>query len=629
MSAPLIPKPQISVLCVEDDPAARVFFSRIIFRKFPDVRLMTAENGTDGLDIFMERRPEIVITDVRMPHMDGIQMAGKIKAVSPETVIIVVTAHSDTDYLLKAIEIGINHYVIKPVEHQKLISAIDKSISGINLIWQVKAQEAAIQQLASFTQISPNPVIETDLSGKITYYNEAATRTLRDITRCQEVAIFLPPDMDEILQAFRDGRGDQVNREIRINEAYFEENIHFARQFETVRIYAADITEREKMHEELLKAQKLESLGVMAGGIAHGFNNILTAILGNLSLARMQINPSHDIARRLGECEKAAVQASELAQQLLTFSSGGEPVKKIIDPAPLIRKAASFVLRGTNVRCVIELAESLWCLEADGGQFNQVLQNLLINAMQAMPGGGEVTVRAENELLEEDNPHQLASGHYLKVSIEDNGCGIAPEDLTRIFDPYFTTKPQGTGLGLSAVYSIIRKHGGKVEVSSAGGKGSCFSVHMPARPESRPEEDIFDKRAAAGESFRVLIMDDEEFVREIAVEIMEFIGYEVESCADGNEAVRLYEAARERNTPFNAVILDLTVPGGMGGKETAEQLLRIDPEAVLVVSSGYSNDPVVANFRQYGFSGVINKPFDAETLMRELERLMPAAGRRE
>ena len=386
-------------------------------------------------------------------------------------------------------------------------------------------------------------------------------------------------------------------------------------------VVARDISEQIRMQDELIKAQKLESLGVFAGGIAHDFNNILTSILANLSFARMQITPSHQIARRLEECEKATVRASELTQQLLTFARGGEPVKKVLDPAPLIREAASFVLRGSNVKSVVELQPDLWCVEADGGQLSQSLHNLLINAAQAMPDGGEVVVGAQNVTLGEENAFRLATGHYLRISVEDHGCGIPPENLGRIFDPYFTTKSQGSGLGLASVYSIVKRHGGTVGIASTVGEGSRFEILLPAMPGNRPEtagnREIDDERVDG----RVLIMDDEIFIREIAEEVLRFIGYNVESCADGKEAVELYRKAKGKNTPYSCVVLDLTVPGGMGGKEAASRILEIDPKAVLIVSSGYSNDPIIANYQSYGFSGAIRKPFNTETLAGELKRV--------
>ncbi|HKZ16696.1 MAG TPA: PAS domain S-box protein, partial [Geobacteraceae bacterium] len=393
---------------------------------------------------------------------------------------------------------------------------------------------------------------------------------------------------------------------------------------EAVLVVARDIREQKKMQEELLKAQKLESLGILAGGIAHDFNNILTGVLGNLSLANARLGPDHSIARYLGDCEKAVVQASKLTQQLLTFARGGEPVKKLIDAASLIRETASFVLRGSNVRSVIELADDLWSVEADSGQLNQALNNILINAAQSMPNGGEITVRAGNETLEPENMHQLPSGYYLRIVIEDRGCGIPSENLTRVFDPYFTTKTEGNGLGLASVYSIIKRHGGAVEVSSSVGIGSSITIHLPALPGELPEGEAVNKapELIGNGRGRILIMDDEDFIRDIASEILEFMGYEVESCADGKEAVERFRKARESKIPYDAVILDLTIPGGMGGKEASALILKIDPHAVLIVSSGYSNDPVVANFRQHGFSGVVSKPFDANGLARELDRLI-------
>jgi signal transduction histidine kinase/ActR/RegA family two-component response regulator len=382
-----------------------------------------------------------------------------------------------------------------------------------------------------------------------------------------------------------------------------------------------EIAERQRAEDELLKSQKLESLGVFAGGIAHDFNNILTAILGNLSFARKQISPSDIIAKRVEECEKATIMASELTRQLLTFAKGGEPVKKLMDPASLIKEAASLVLRGANVRCVIDLENDLWYVEADSGQFSQALNNLLINARQAMSEGGEVSVRGRNETLADGNPHQLPPGDYIRIDVADHGCGILRENLVRIFDPYFTTKSQGSGLGLATVYSIVKRHGGTVGVTSTIGAGSIFTIHLPATPSKRPERPVIAAESEKAGGGRVLVMDDEDFIRDITSEILHYLGYDVESCVDGREAVERFRQARESTAPFSAVILDLTIPGGMGGKETACQILEIDPDAVLIVSSGYSNDPVIANYRHYGFSGVIRKPFDADTLAGELQRL--------
>jgi len=389
-----------------------------------------------------------------------------------------------------------------------------------------------------------------------------------------------------------------------------------------LQVIARDITDRKKLQEELLKAHKLESLGVLAGGIAHDFNNILTGILGNLSLANARLDPTHPIARYLRDCEKATTRASKLTQQLLTFARGGEPVKKLIDAGRLIRETASFVFRGSNVKAVFDFEDDLWIVEADSGQINQALHNVLINAIQAMPDGGEVTIRAGNETLAVDNANLLSSGNYIRIAIEDRGCGIPVENLGRIFDPYFTTKPDGTGLGLSSVYSIVKRHGGSVEATSNAGVGSCVALYLPALPCACPEGETAVTAPELTGSGRILIMDDEELIRDIATEILQFSGYQVASCLNGSEAVALFQDAWDRNNPFDAVILDLTIPGAMGGKEAAGLILEINPDAVLIVSSGYSNDPVVADYRTYGFSGAVSKPFGVRGLVKELGRLM-------
>ncbi len=385
---------------------------------------------------------------------------------------------------------------------------------------------------------------------------------------------------------------------------------------------ARDISEQKKMQDEFIKAQKLESLGVLAGGIAHDFNNLLTGILGNISLARQQLDASNCIGARLESCEKAAVRASELTRQLLTFARGGEPIKALVNPGPLIEENAAFVLRGSKVRCEVVLADDLWSIDADAGQISQVLHNMLINSIQAMPEGGVIRLMAQNEVLETANTANLPAGDYLNIQIEDHGGGISSENISRIFDPYFTTKSEGSGLGLASVYSIIHRHGGSIEVTSTVGQGSIFIIHLPAVSEKNPENEVEQTGTVLPGSGRILVMDDEEIIREMAEEILRFAGYQVHSCENGKQAVDVYRKAYGQNRCFDAVIMDLTVPGGMGGVEAAGLILKIDPEAVLIVSSGYSNDPVVAKYLQYGFRGAVVKPFSAGSLVTEVRRMI-------
>ncbi len=384
-----------------------------------------------------------------------------------------------------------------------------------------------------------------------------------------------------------------------------------------------DISEREEYEKEHLKIEKLESLGVLAGGIAHDFNNILTGVMGNISFARLLLDKFHKAAEPLYEAEKATVRAGELARQLLTFSRGGEPIKKIVSVRNLLKEAVSLVLRGSNVKGTIEAANDLSAVEADEGQLNQVFTNIVINATQAMPGGGNLLVKATNEQLEAHNKFELPAGSYVKLVFSDDGCGIPAEDLIKIFDPYFTTKSAGNGLGLASAHSIIVRHGGVIRVTSRQGKGTEFTIHIPAISDNIDEQSVSSPpKSTGGHGGSVLVMDDEEMICTLVTNQLQYLGYHVTTCADGVEAIDLYRSAMEAGTPFVVVIMDLTIPGGMGGKEAAEKILAIDPQARLIVSSGYSGDPVLANFRNYGFSGVVEKPYNVEKLEAALNSVL-------
>jgi two-component system cell cycle sensor histidine kinase/response regulator CckA len=381
-----------------------------------------------------------------------------------------------------------------------------------------------------------------------------------------------------------------------------------------------DITERESLQHRLLNAQRLESLGVLAGGIAHDFNNILTAIMGNISMARMVLATPEKSARLLDNAEKATLRATELATQLLTFAKGGAPVKKTVSIRKIVNESFSLALRGTNVKGIVTIPDCLHDIEADEGQISQVFNNIVINAVQAMPGGGKIIVQGTNLALEAENSLMLPPGGYVKLSFSDEGCGM-PEDVRKkIFDPYFTTKSGGMGLGLASVHSIINRHGGHIEAHSKVGEGTTFTLFLPSAGEASTGAEICNRirqsEALAGGS--VLIMDDEEMIRELAAEMLGHLGYEVTTCASGEEAVRKYRMAKEGNKPFSFVIMDLTIPGGMGGRESAKDILAFDPDSRLIASSGYSNDPVMADFCNYGFCGSIVKPYTLDDLTRVL-----------
>ncbi|MBI5589384.1 MAG: response regulator [Deltaproteobacteria bacterium] len=381
-----------------------------------------------------------------------------------------------------------------------------------------------------------------------------------------------------------------------------------------------DVTRQKKLEEELLKAQKLESIGVLAEGIAHDFNNILTMILGNISLAKMTAEPGGKVCNWLNEAEKASARAKDLTQQLLTFSKGGVPIKKVISLEHAIKYSMSFALRGANVKGDFRITGGFRTVEADEGQIIQALNNLIINAIQAMPDGGVLTIEVSTVVIESRDNLPLINGEYVKITLADQGAGIPAENLLRIFDPYFTTKQKGSGLGLAVTYSIIKNHGGHIDVESMAGSGTVFTIHMPASEEPVEITEIEESRIAG--KGRILIMDDEEMVREVGREILCHLGYDAETAGDGAEAIEASKNAKNAGKPFDVVILDLTIPGGMGGKEAVKRLREIDPSVKAIVSSGYSNDPVMADFCAYGFNEVMIKPYNVTELSLALHKMI-------
>ncbi len=377
-----------------------------------------------------------------------------------------------------------------------------------------------------------------------------------------------------------------------------------------------DITEQRMTQNELLKNQKLESLGVLAGGIAHDFNNILTGIMGNISFARMSLGKPEKAEQLLENAEMASLRASSLATQLLTFAKGGKPIKQRVSVVHILEETLSLTLRGANVKGVVEIPESLHAIEADEGQISQVFNNLIINAVQAMPGGGTLTVKAENTTLKANNKLLLSQGGYVILSFSDQGCGISKEDQKKIFDPYFTTKSGGNGLGLASANSIISRHGGHIGLESIVGEGAIFTIYLPSIDETDSKYQATSLTQTTDNHIggSILVMDDEKMILDLLTEMLEFLGYQVTTCENGAEAVAKYKANMESGTPFLAVIMDLTIPGGMGGKEAAEQILSIEPNASLIVSSGYSNDPIMSDYGSHGFIGAVTKPYNIKQL---------------
>ncbi|MFO7536117.1 MAG: cache domain-containing protein [Kiritimatiellia bacterium] len=386
----------------------------------------------------------------------------------------------------------------------------------------------------------------------------------------------------------------------------------------------SDITQHKRAETELQNMQKLQSVGTLAGGIAHDFNNILMGVFGNIALAKEDLPKDHPGYVSLEEAEKAMNRAVRLTKQLLTFAKGGEPVKENVSLGALVEEVARFDLSGSNVRLECRPAADLWLAEVDKGQIQQVISNLTINARQAMPEGGRLYIALENALVPEGAVAGLAPGKYVRVTLRDEGTGIEHKHLARIFDPYFTTKQSGNGLGLAIAYSVIQKHGGRIGVESELGKGTTFTLYLPAseaQPASQTESPD-GKCTPLGRPARILVMDDEETVCALVSRMLARGGYSAATAPDGQQAVTLYKEAMAAGAPFDAVIMDLTIPGGIGGKEAIRLLLAVDPQARVIVSSGYAGDPVMANYADYGFKGIAAKPYTQSELRKVLGQVL-------
>ena len=597
-----------------------------------------ATTGEEALEKAQQNQPDIALMDIKLKgFMDGIQAAELIRA-KIDIPIIYLTAYADRDTLHRAKITEPFGYILKPYDEKELYTTIEMALYKHRMERKLRESE---QWFSTTLNSISDAVIATNKDGFITFMNPVAEK-LTGWSRSDAIGESLSKVFDVVAENTADASHIDRTQDISVMEfhGFSNSKILFSKNglqriiedsmapiqkpdgtITGVVLIFRDISERRKFEQELIKTQKLESLGVLAGGIAHDFNNVLTAIIGNTSIAKLNIDPTSETYQLLVEVENASKRAKTLTRQLLTFSKGGEPVKKVINIKDSIRNAVSFALKGSNIKCEFNFTPDLMVVNADEAQLTQAFYNIINNARQANPSDHKILVSATNKHVGVEQKLAIKSGPYVVVDVVDHGEGIQSENLSKIFDPYFTTRQNASGLGLSISYSIIKKHGGNILVESTPELGTRVTVYIPATEQKSKQHPIRDYEFPVRKS-KILVMDDEPLIRNLVKRMLNIIGHAVDTANHGQQAIELYARALKSGSPYDVVILDLTVQGGMGGQETIQKLLAIDPKVKAIVSSGYSNDPIMANYKDYGFCGVVAKPYETHELNRAINEVL-------
>jgi two-component system, cell cycle sensor histidine kinase and response regulator CckA len=622
----------MKILLVEDHQESRRSLQRLIERRGHEViGVGSAEEAKRAL---LGDKFPFLILDWMLPGKSGVELCRELRAQpdGDEMFILLVTARTDTKDLEQALAAGASDYLTKPLDIALLNVRLSVAERQIRDLAERNQARAALQESArTMTDILENTTdgfFALDHEWKFTYLNSEAERLL-DRKRDEVIGKELWQEFPELIgspfeQNYRRVLTEQAAVEFEASDAagriWFEMRAYPSGR--GISVFFRDVTERKRMEEERLTTSKLESLGTLAGGIAHDLNNILTVISGNIGLAQIEApSDAGSLLSFLSKAGQAAQHAAHLSSQLLTFSKGGAPIKRVSSLSELLAQAAEFSLYGSNLRADIDLAADLWKAEVDPGQIEQVMNALVINAREAMPHGGTVRISARNVKLEEHPGALLPAGRYLKIAVTDRGSGVDEDLATKIFDPYFTTKPMGSGLGLAISYSIVKKHGGMLHLESSSPEGSTFVFYLPAsKSKSVSLEPVVSERVFHFNHQRILVMDDEAAIRDLTCQLLSTLGYEVTAVPDGLEAVRIYERALRRGENFQAVILDATIRGGMGGLATIERLRTLDPHVTAIICSGYSDEAALSEFLAYGFRGALPKPFTRGELADALQR---------
>jgi PAS domain S-box-containing protein len=641
----------LRILLIDDDAVDRLAVHHALRQAGLAVEVCEAADGVRGIQLLQEGSFDCVLLDYRLPDIDSLEFLQALANANSDkhVPIVMLTGLGSKIIAVEAMKRGVHDYLVKEALNLKMLQrAISNALEIVRLQRERQHAQEALRQQQEWLEVTlasiGDGVITTDTHGVITFINAVAAkltgwtaqevlgRHIDDVFRLVHPQTRYPLNspVARVLQeervvelahhrALLTRHGEAIAIADRSAPIWSREG-----QCRGVVVVFRDISAHNRIEEELLRIRKIESVGVLAGGIAHDFNNLLTGILGNISLAKMFAGQEQRVVQRLTEAENACQRATALTQQLLTFAKGGTPVRQTISLTECLREWSIFALRGSNVRAELRIAEDLWPVDADIGQLSQVIQNVVLNAVQAMPKGGTIQIHAANVVISAATILPLQEGRYLNIAIVDHGCGIPADILPKIFDPYFTTKDYGSGLGLATVYAIVTKHGGYITSASEVGVGTTFDIYLPASERTVVSVQHTPITLQSGTG-RILVMDDEEMIRKLLREVLTNLGYTVACTRDGAEAVAAYQHALATNQPFAAVILDITVPGGLGGKEAMEHLRVLDPQVKALISSGYANDPIMANFSEYGFSGVVTKPYTVERLQQALQDILAHA----
>jgi len=623
---------EMRILLVEDHPESRRVLQRLVERRGHEV---VAVGSAEEAELELTRHSfSFLILDWMLPGKSGVDLCRELRAQpnGEQFFILIVTARDDAQDLQDALDAGANDYLTKPLDAARLnvrMSVAERRIRSLGERNQARTElQETVRKMTDILDKTSDGFFAVDRDWKFTFINPQAEKLLgrrRQDLLGKDFWIELP---EFTAAAFEENYRRAMSEQVAVE---FEASDRSGRVWHEllaypsgggVSVFLRDVTDRKRIEQERLTTSKLESLGTLAGGIAHDLNNILTVIAGNIGLAQIETpyNATH-LLSFLSKAGQAAQQAAQLSSQLLTFSKGGTPLKRVAAISSIIRQTTEFSLRGSNVRAELNLADDLRKASIDPGQIEQVMSALVMNAREAMPQGGTVRVSARNIEIDANSGLPLRPGRYLKVSVADDASGIDPAIVTKIFDPYFTTKATGSGLGLSISYSVVKKHSGLLHLESTSPAGSTFAFYLPA---TDAEAQIAEP-PIAGPGFkfnhqRVLVMDDEAAIRDLTSELLGTLGYQATAVPDGTEALKTYERAMRSGENFQVVILDATIRGGMGGLATIDRLRNLDPNVTAIICSGYSDEAALAEFLTYGFCAALPKPFTRHELANVLQQ---------